>query len=724
MAKIANIGLLTLLMIPMGIIASGSDMGPASHSGVHASTAPTTPVATTSSQIGNAGNATTTSTTAAWNNDIGTGNLSEQLAQEQALRHIQFLQTITPTLPASAHKVIGRMNANLIAPNSSIRKIMITGAKGTGRNSCAQAITLATNHRAGIIDLEKLHTYGFSLPSQASQLDAAIDEQSSNPLMIILLALDTLNSDDKEAVQLLEHIISKAEYFGHVSIMATICDEKKLLPIFRSKFNPTHKINTSLPCAESRKAAIEHQLSIIGCEPALIDSLVKDTEGLSCSDIELICNEVIGNASVNNPVHITAHNIKDALDFHRENNPEFNSTHALKPLNPAKRDQYLSHTHSDIRHVIQKLSLNRQNTPGSNRYIVILIGPAGSGKTTLAQAVGEAAGKTCFTITPQDVLTKYQNCLEENLASIILPIAESQIPAAIIIDEFKHLISTENGKKASAEYRSRGVWSVLDKSRTINPNLVIIGTTNDLDETPKPLQDRMSERIQIDQPNTQARRDLIMTAIAGKIDEQECPQSYLDWLINRKTKGRSYREINELLFDASCQAEIGKRRIHATDFNFAMRNWTEWYHLRSLWTTCQPHILPTLEKLTPLALQLAGLYFNQQGIMLQRASHDLQTESHDLQSQSYALSLIQAAHTIAAHKQSVDLQKELHDQSLFNQTLSHRESIELQKTHQAANQQNHDKSYAISLDQAAINWAPFAYKHRLGKGYYLSLIHI
>jgi len=119
-----------------------------------------------------------------------------------------------------------------LAPGSQIQKIIIEGIKGTGRNTFAQAITLATQHRMSFVYLEKLLTHGFSLSAQIAKLVADIDEHSTHPLMIILLALDTLERTDQDAAEELEYIVNKAELSNNVTIMGTIFDIHKLLPFF------------------------------------------------------------------------------------------------------------------------------------------------------------------------------------------------------------------------------------------------------------------------------------------------------------------------------------------------------------------------------------------------------------------------------------------------------------------------------------------------------------
>jgi len=302
----------------------------------------------------------------------------------------------------------------------------------------------------------------------------------------------------------------------------------------------------------SRKIAIEQQLSVIGCEPSIIDKLVCSTEGLSFKDISLICNEIVGNASANVPLSILSQNIQETLDFYYEHTYPF----FVPKLDNQILENKLNHALEGVEFVVQQLLNPTDVSPLPN--VIILEGPGGSKvRTTIAQAIAEKVGKMCFKITASQIASKYQTNFIRGFHDFMFSIAEAKMPAAIIIDEFEQFMGINNPRVLNSLIKE-----ILKECLKINPNLIIFCTSTYLG--PILLEDCISCTIQLAQLNSLVRRKIISDIIAGKYYEQAFDKFYLDSLI-AKTKGYNPYKLSKLLDKVLLHARRKNRKIQSQD---------------------------------------------------------------------------------------------------------------------------------------------------------------
>lgn len=124
---------------------------------------------------------------------------------------------------------------------------------------------------------------------------------------------------------------------------------------------------------------------------------------------------------------------------------------------------------------------------------LLLVGPPGVGKSTLALVIGQKLKRDCYFIRTPMLGTEYQNSETSNLVRFITQVLDENKPCVIILDEIN--IFAEKKSFQGADLNTASVlWLLLDKCAQ-NPNILIIGTCNNATELAPQLKDRFEGSI-------------------------------------------------------------------------------------------------------------------------------------------------------------------------------------------------------------------------------------
>lgn len=247
--------------------------------------------------------------------------------------------------------------------------------------------------------------------------------------------------------------------------------------------------------------------------------------------------------------------------------------------------------------------------PARKQYL--LVGAPGAGKTTLAQAIAQAAGLPCIFVPVAELPNEFQNSAAASLQRIINPILQSNERCVIILDEITHITDNYKQKNNSNNDAATATWSLLDRCAQ-NPNIIIIGTTNDVSDLPAQLKSRFGENgiIEIPLPCEQARSELMSTLLEEWIRDGSLDKRYIDFLVN-KTKGKSFRDIMNLLYEAAENAMAEDRRLEQSDIDAIINHWKSWWHPSKLYGSCKQYIKESANLTNfSIGLQIAGLYLH------------------------------------------------------------------------------------------------------------------
>ena len=141
---------------------------------------------------------------------------------------------------------------------------------------------------------------------------------------------------------------------------------------------------------------------------------------------------------------------------------------------------------------------------------LLLVGPPGVGKTTLAKAIAFASNRTVLSIDAPFVANEYKNSGAQNLMHIFQDVLSSGQPTVIIIDEFTCLTDRHKDPHNPEVNIAEALWLCLDACKN-NPEILIIGTTNDATQMPEQLKSRFDGCVvEIPLGDTPATRKLII----------------------------------------------------------------------------------------------------------------------------------------------------------------------------------------------------------------------
>lgn len=131
--------------------------------------------------------------------------------------------------------------------------------------------------------------------------------------------------------------------------------------------------------------------------------------------------------------------------------------------------------------------------PSFHRFI--LVGPPGSGKTTLAHAIAHMLGYSTVFIPATSFLGRYRNETSIKIADFLEQYVSTKSNIVIIIDELHKLFEHHTDERSDHSQTAATFWLMLDKIEKYNPNIIVIGTANNVAKLPPEIKSRFSGKI-------------------------------------------------------------------------------------------------------------------------------------------------------------------------------------------------------------------------------------
>ena len=366
--------------------------------------------------------------------------------------------------------------------------ILLHGPPGVGKTFFARAI-------AGQYGLNMMHVSTGDLVSgiqggSARNIDKAFTTAANNlPCLLFFDEFDSVaqrrdNSPDQESRRTVNQLLTSLEaHRGERSllVMAATNSIQHLDPAVIRPGRFDRHIRIDLPDAEARRQIFEAELADRPAEPNLrIDELLSRTEGMTPAAIEKIVEtaalEVFKEAKqTGKDLKLTTEDLLEAIvRFGGQDRPTVEHwTWDSIILAP------------EIKSQLQQLQAVIEDPEAARRFGVdaptglLLAGPPGTGKTTVAKILAAQARCSFYPISGADVMSKWVGESERNIRQLFERARENR-PSIIFIDE----IDAIAGRRGSIESHDGQVNQLLAEidGVTGQRGLFIIGASNRPDQ--------------------------------------------------------------------------------------------------------------------------------------------------------------------------------------------------------------------------------------------------
>ncbi|GIL89111.1 hypothetical protein Vretimale_16151 [Volvox reticuliferus] len=181
---------------------------------------------------------------------------------------------------------------------------------------------------------------------------------------------------------------------------------------------------------------------------------------------------------------------------------------------------------------------------------ILLYGPPGTGKSYLAKAVATEADSTFFSISSQDLVSKWLG-ESEKLVSQLFALARESSPSIIFIDEVDSLCSARGDNESEAARRIKTQLMIeMQGVGSNNSRVLVLGATNLPYNLDQAIRRRFDKRIYIPLPDESARAHMFRIHL-GDTPNDLTDADYRE--LGRRTEGFSGSDVSVAVKDVLMQ---------------------------------------------------------------------------------------------------------------------------------------------------------------------------
>ncbi|GAA3601290.1 hypothetical protein GCM10022223_16230 [Kineosporia mesophila] len=150
---------------------------------------------------------------------------------------------------------------------------------------------------------------------------------------------------------------------------------------------------------------------------------------------------------------------------------------------------------------------------------ILMWGPPGTGKTTLARALAHEIGGTLKEVRSNDILDRWMGASERNIARIFDRARRYTEPTVLLFDEFDSIVSYAGSPQGSADQAINSVAGIFKQEMNdlidVNPHVIVVATTNFPERVDDSLirSGRFDVKLAVPLPGPGARADILTKQI-------------------------------------------------------------------------------------------------------------------------------------------------------------------------------------------------------------------
>lgn len=206
-----------------------------------------------------------------------------------------------------------------------------------------------------------------------------------------------------------------------------------------------------------------------------------------------------------------------------------------------------------LKGIFNYLKLHGADGRVASYHRFILVGKPGVGKTTLARSIAQSLGYEVVFVHASELFGRYRNHTAINLRELFDGVKGSSSRKVVIIDELHKLFENHAYKRTDDAANATAFWNQLDGLEKQNPNIVVIGTANSVENMPAEIKSRFHGKIiTMPLPDKNQREDVLQEILAHDTSIQLAPSVDIPFIrkLARRFNRYSLRDI-QLLVDAA-----------------------------------------------------------------------------------------------------------------------------------------------------------------------------
>ncbi len=146
---------------------------------------------------------------------------------------------------------------------------------------------------------------------------------------------------------------------------------------------------------------------------------------------------------------------------------------------------------------------------------ILLFGPPGTGKTTIAKAISSNIDATFFNVPVSELISRYVGD-SERIVSSLYTVAREKAPSVVFLDEIESLLRQRGDGNKNAGAVLQQFLSQLDGFSTDESFVMTVAATNVPWELDQAILSRFEKRIFIGLPDAETRKKIISIHTTGK----------------------------------------------------------------------------------------------------------------------------------------------------------------------------------------------------------------